>query len=48
MTILPNSALLALQALALRQVNMYREIRQTNLSEFHSTVWEELPKVSTK
>ena len=27
---------------------MYRKIRQTNLSEFHSTVWEKSPKVSTK
>ena len=27
---------------------MYREIFQTDLSEFHSTVWEKSPKVSTK
>ena len=27
---------------------MYREICQTDLSEFHSTVWEKSPKVSTK
>ena len=27
---------------------MYREIRQTDLSEFHSKVWEKSPKVSTK
>ena len=27
---------------------MYREICQTDLSEFHSTVWEKSPKVSKK
>ena len=27
---------------------MYREICQTELSEFHSTVWEKSPEVSTK
>ena len=27
---------------------MYREIFQMGLSEFHSTVWEKSPKVSTK
>ena len=27
---------------------MYRELFQTDLSEFHSTVWEQSPKVSTK
>ena len=27
---------------------MYREICQTDLSEFHSTIWEKSPKVSTK
>ena len=27
---------------------MYREVFQTDLSEFHSTVWEKSPKVSTK
>ena len=28
--------------------NMYREIYQTDLSRFHSTVWEKSPKLSTK
>ena len=27
---------------------MYREICQTDLSEFHSIVWEKSPEVSTK
>ena len=27
---------------------MYREICQTDLSEFHPTVWEKSPEVSTK
>ena len=27
---------------------MYREICQTNLSEFHPTVWKKLLEVSTK
>ena len=27
---------------------MYREIYQTDLSEFHPTVWEKSPEVSTK
>ena len=27
---------------------MYREIRRVDLSEFHLTVWEKSPKVSTK
>ena len=30
------------------EANMYREICQTDLSEFHSTVWEKTPKVSIK
>ena len=30
------------------QTNLYREIWQTDLSEFHSTVWEKSPKLSTK
>ena len=30
------------------QANMYREICQTDLSEFHPTVWEKSPEVSTK